>query len=115
MATNLVEITSINELDDILTRSDNRRQLIFKHSNACPISTMAFNQMQSYLNNSPSEEVDYSLIVVQVARNVSNEVASRLNVKHESPQALIVDKGKVTWHKSHYDITKASITDAVKS
>ncbi|MBI4850733.1 MAG: bacillithiol system redox-active protein YtxJ [Acidobacteria bacterium] len=113
MTAKLVEITSINELENILARSDKRRQLIFKHSNTCPISTKAYTEMQKYLEATPSESVDYSLIVVQVARNISNEVALRLNVVHESPQAILVDKGKATWHKSHFDITKTSLTNAV--
>lgn len=112
---NLVEITSLNELENIIMKSDNRKQLIFKHSNACPISTMAFNEMKKYLNASPSKDVDYSLVIVQVARNVSNEVESKLNVKHESPQAILLYKGQATWHKSHYDITKTSLTSGIGS
>lgn len=111
---NLVEITSLTELENIIAKSDNRKQLIFKHSNACPISTTAFNEMKKYLDASPSEDVDYSLIVVQNARNVSSELASKLNVKHESPQAILLCKGQATWHKSHYDITKTSLTSAIE-
>lgn len=113
MTEKLVEITSIAELETVLARSDNRKQLLFKHSNACPISTMAYNEMKKYLAASPSEEVDYTLVTVQIARNVSNEIASKLSIKHESPQAILVDKGQAVWHKSHYDITKTSLTNAV--
>lgn len=114
MTAKLVEITSLTELENTLAQSDNRKQLIFKHSNACPISTMAYNEMQGYLQKSPAEDVDYSLIVVQTARNVSNEVATKLNVQHQSPQAILVYKGQAIWHKSHYDINKSSLANAVK-
>ncbi|KAF0248256.1 MAG: proteinral stress protein [bacterium] len=115
MTAKLVEITSLTELENIIAQSDKRKQLIFKHSNACPISSAAFDEMQGYLENNPAKDVDYSLIVVQVARNVSNEVAAKLNVEHESPQAILVHNGKAIWNQSHRKITQSSLTDVLKA
>lgn len=32
-------------------------------------------------------------------------------VEHESPQVLIIDKGKAVYHRSHYDIDPTAIKD----
>ena len=42
-------------------------------------------------------------------RSVSNRVAERFGVPHESPQVLLMQKGKVTYHESHYGISYAEI------
>lgn len=115
MAARLLDLTSVDQLSEVLTQSNQKTQLIFKHSNACPISSMAYNELHKYLNDAPSDNVDYHLVVVQLARPVSNEVAARLNVVHESPQAILVRDGKALWHKSHYDITKSSLANAVSN
>ncbi|MFY9223630.1 MAG: bacillithiol system redox-active protein YtxJ [Blastocatellia bacterium] len=115
MSAKLLDLTSLDQLTEVLTQSNQKPQLIFKHSNACPISSMAYNELHKYLDGSPSDNVDYHLIVVQLARPVSNEVAARLNITHESPQAILVRDGKAYWHKSHYDITKSSLTNAISN
>jgi bacillithiol system protein YtxJ len=115
MPAKLTDLTSLEQLSEVLDNSNQRTQLIFKHSNTCPISTTAYKQMQSYLQNSPSENVDYSLIVVQTARNISNEVAAKLGVVHESPQAILVKNGQAVWNKSHFDITQKSLTEAINN
>lgn len=115
MATKLIDLTSLDQLSEVLAKSNQRTQLIFKHSNACPISTMAYRQMEGYLKNSPSEDVDYWLVVVQTARSISNEVASKLDITHQSPQAILVKDGHAVWNKSHYDITEKSLTEAIKN
>ena len=38
-------------------------------------------------------------------REVSNAIASKFNVFHESPQILLIQNGKCTYHASHSDIT----------
>jgi len=113
MSVKLEDMSSLAQLEDSLAKSDKKKQLIFKHSNTCPISTAAFNELNSYLKKSPDEDVDYWLIVVQNARNVSNEVAAKLGIKHESPQAILVHNKKAIWNKSHYDITQKSLKEAV--
>lgn len=110
----LQELTTEEELAKVFERSSERPQLIFKHSNTCPISGNAHSQMRDYLAGTPAEDVDYSLIIVQSSRKLSNEVADRLDVRHQSPQALLVKDGASTWDASHFDITVASLTKALE-
>ncbi|MBK7995206.1 MAG: bacillithiol system redox-active protein YtxJ [Blastocatellia bacterium] len=115
MSAKLLDLTSIDQLSEVLTQSNQKTQLIFKHSNACPISADAYDELYKYLNSSPSDNVGYNLIVVQTARPVSNEVETRLSVVHESPQAILVRDGKVLWHTSHRKITQLSLANAINN
>ncbi|HZH34272.1 MAG TPA: bacillithiol system redox-active protein YtxJ [Pyrinomonadaceae bacterium] len=102
------EITDSSRLDELFKRSGEQPVVLFKHSLTCPISHAAYEEM------SLMKEDDINLVIVQDARVVSNEIAARTGIRHESPQAVIVRDGKVAWHASHYDITKAAVTRALE-
>ena len=38
-------------------------------------------------------------------RNLSNEIAAKYEVKHESPQVLLIENGKCSFTHSHFEIT----------
>lgn len=102
-----IEVFETTELNRIFDQSAEKPVILFKHSLTCPISHAAYEEM-SLLRN------DINLIIVQDARPVSNEIADRTGIKHESPQTLIVREGEVVWHASHYDITKSAVTRALE-
>ena len=110
----LVELRNIHELNEALQESFERPILLFKHSLTCPISSRAFDELQTYLENADSN-TRYRLIKIQHAYDVSNEVASRLRVRHESPQAILVRDGREVWNASHSAITVQSLEQAIQS
>jgi bacillithiol system protein YtxJ len=57
---------------------------------------------------------DVSLVVVQRARDVSNEIESRTGVRHESPQAIILRNGKAVWNASHWSVTADAVEQALQ-
>jgi bacillithiol system protein YtxJ len=114
MTDGLKEITNIEELESALAESSRRPVLIFKHSLTCPISSRAFREFQSHLAQA-DERVSYNMITVQSARVVSNEAATRLGLRHESPQAILVVDGQDVWSASHYDITQNTLEQAIKN
>jgi bacillithiol system protein YtxJ len=111
----LKELTDLAQLEQVLTGSSEKPLLIFKHSNACPISSRAFDEFQQHLKTADKSKIDYCLIVVQHARNVSNAVAEQLGVEHESPQAILVQDKAARWHTSHGRITTSSLAAAVSA
>ncbi len=111
----LKKMSSYEQLEEVLKTSHSKIQLLFKHSNTCPISASAFRALQQHLASDGLQEVDYWLIVVQEARSISDEIASRLKVKHESPQAILVKAGEAIWDASHFEITPATLQEAVTS
>lgn len=114
MRDDLKELHSIEELDGALAESTTRPVLFFKHSLSCSISTRAFSELRSYLNNA-DPRISYKLITVQTARAVSDEVASRLQVEHQSPQAILVRSGRELWNASHYNITASALDQAIRN
>ena len=108
------EIRQLKELDEALAVSTEKTVLLFKHSLTCPISMRAYNELISYLEEA-DPEVSYNLITVQSARFISNEIASRLGVRHESPQAILVRDGREIWNASHFAITSSSLRRAIES
>jgi len=114
MTEDLREIRTIDELDRALEESNERPVLLFKHSLTCPISARAFNEFQSYLQNS-NQRVSANLITVQTARSVSDETAARLKLQHHSPQAILVRNGRELWNASHFAITAAALQNAIST
>lgn len=110
----LVEMQSIQEFNEALQESFKRPVLLFKHSLTCPISTRAFDELQSYLSNA-NGNVSYRLIKIQNSYAVSNEVASKLQLEHASPQAILVRNGREVWNASHFNITSSSLEEAIRN
>jgi bacillithiol system protein YtxJ len=103
-----VEVSETNQLDELFAESSEKPVILFKHSLTCPISHAAYEEM-SLLKEEP-----VFLIVVQDARRLSNEIAVRTKIKHESPQTIILHNSEVVWHASHYDITKTAIVRSLE-
>jgi bacillithiol system protein YtxJ len=105
-------IESIPQLDVILERSKERPVWIFKHSLTCPISSRAWAEFQSFAAGCPEGDGVYVLIEVQNARPLSNAVAERTGIRHQSPQAILLRNTVVAWHASHYSIEVAALVRA---
>ena len=108
-------LQNVSEIDDLIARSHDKPVLFFKHSLTCPISSAGFREYESFLEGqSDADETVYTLIEIQNARDVSTEVARRTGVRHESPQALLVRNGEVTWHASHWSIQAEALKTALE-
>lgn len=86
---------------------------IFKHSTRCSVSSEALRHIESFANDVPDAPIHVVLVVEN--RTTSDAVAEKLGVRHASPQAILVDGSEVTWHSSHWDITKKSLQKAWQS
>ncbi|MEM9553740.1 MAG: bacillithiol system redox-active protein YtxJ [Acidobacteriota bacterium] len=109
---NYTKLESVEDLDAAFRTADEATVVVFKHSLTCPVSTEALREFDRYLE-SGDEATRYYLIEIQRQRGLSNDVAARTGVRHESPQALVLRGGEVVWHASHWKITKASLADAL--
>jgi len=106
-------LTDEKRIDDIIEESYKKPQLIYKHSNRC--STCWFSK--SELENSAGEissKASMHFVDVVASRSVSNKLAEVLNVRHESPQAILVKDGKAVWDTSHGSIKGKKVLDQLK-
>ncbi|MFN2747611.1 MULTISPECIES: bacillithiol system redox-active protein YtxJ [Bacillus] len=81
--------------------------VFLKHSTTCPISRRAFEEFNAFAEH--HEDIPAYYLKVQESRPLSNYIAERYGIKHESPQAIIFTDGKVKWHASHSQITEPAL------
>jgi bacillithiol system protein YtxJ len=105
-------IESLPALDALIERSRETPVWVFKHSLTCPISSSAWSEFARFAGRPAAPGAVYALIEIQRARPVSNALAERTGVRHQSPQALLLRDARVVWHASHYDIQVAALEKA---
>ena len=106
-------LSEVAELDHAIAESRERPVLLFKHSRTCGISCEALDELHAHVERSEAEAA-YKVITVQSHRVVSDEVALRFGIRHQSPQAILLRDGVPVWNGSHFRIT-ASQLDKVLS
>ena len=106
---NWVPLTDLGQLNEISQLSFEKPVVIFKHSTRCSISRMALKQFENEFDL--SDKVTPYFLDLITFRSISNEIASRFEVVHQSPQLLLIIGGK-----SVYDVSHSSIdADELKS
>ncbi|KIC01990.1 bacillithiol system redox-active protein YtxJ [Flavobacterium sp. JRM] len=108
---NWIPLTSLEQLDEIETASKDKQILIFKHSTRCSISRMALKQFEKEFDL--DNKVNAYFLDLIAYRDVSNEIASRFNVVHQSPQLLLIKDGKSIYNASHSDIDAEVLKEKV--
>ena len=106
------ELTSTADTDAMLQASHDTPVYLLKHSIACPIS--ARGQMEFVGLEGKGDPPLYA-VVVQYARDVSSYLAEQLGVKHETPQAILIQDGEAVDVKSHHDIRIGALREAVSA
>lgn len=104
-------LETIAQLDAIEKESFEIPVAIFKHSTRCHISKAALRMFENDLNLK-DEIVPYFLDLLQY-RNVSNEIASRFGVLHQSPQLIVIKDGKAVYNASHERIDASQLEQFV--
>tara|TARA_B100002051_G_C16673371_1_gene605747 strand:+ start:980 stop:1372 length:393 start_codon:yes stop_codon:yes gene_type:complete len=90
-------------LDEILEESKTKPVAIFKHSTRCGISRGVLKLFEKNYNLTDNQLKLYFLDLLQ-NRDISNEIAARFKVQHESPQIIVIKNGAVVHHDSHHSI-----------
>ena len=101
-----------NEIEEIIKRSENKPQVIFKHSTRCSISSVAKGRLER--SRVPPGTDFYYLDLINY-RNISNKIAQVFKVHHESPQILIIKNGECVYDESHMGINPSDIEEAINA
>jgi bacillithiol system protein YtxJ len=117
MHPDLTPLEHVDELQRLLAESESRPVLLFKHSYTCGVSMEALDELVAHLNDRHRTEQppQYAMVTVQTHRAVSNAIAQKLGIRHETPQALLVKGGRVVWSASHFRVTAAAVDTALKN
>jgi bacillithiol system protein YtxJ len=101
-------LTSLAQVDDIIAQP--HPIAIFKHSTRCSISSMA----KSRLERSVLPEIPFYYLDLLAYRQVSDYIAEKLGILHQSPQLIVIKEGNVLYHDSHNSIEIDKVNDALK-
>jgi len=101
-----IVLPDTDSLDRFLARSNGSPAVILKHSDSCGISARAHAQMSRI-------EQPVGLVIVQTARALSDEIAARTGVDHETPQVFIFRGSEVVWTASHGRISAEAVEAAL--
>lgn len=106
-------LTSKEEVDHIVdVESLERTCIIFKHSTTCSISSMAHYRLSDDWDSTLDATSFYYLDLLSY-RTVSNYIAEKLQVHHESPQVIIIKDAEASYDVSHLDIQVADLLTEV--
>jgi bacillithiol system protein YtxJ len=108
-------IDTEQELGALVDESKRRPVLIFKHSNACPVSSRAHDEVRRFVEGGGGDRYGFGMVVVQKARSVSNAIEAQLGIRHETPQAIVLRDGRATWNASHFDVTRDRLAEALEA
>ncbi|MBQ0117385.1 MAG: bacillithiol system redox-active protein YtxJ [Flavobacterium sp.] len=98
-----IPLEDIKQLDAIDDASEAKTVLIFKHSTRCIVSKMALKEFNRDFDI--QGDVDAYFLDLLNHRDISNAIATRYGVEHQSPQLLVLKNRQVVKHTSHSDIS----------
>ena len=98
------QLQTIEQLELIKNNSFNNPIVIFKHSTRCSISSMALSRLERNWNPALTGNLEMYFLDLISYRSVSNAIAEKFSVTHESPQLLLIKNGEVIYHASHNEI-----------
>ncbi|WP_448530512.1 bacillithiol system redox-active protein YtxJ [Raineya sp.] len=87
--------------------------LIFKHSTRCSISSAALDKLQRNWKEEEMQGINPYFLDLIRYREISNQIAREFGVEHQSPQAIVLQNGKVIYHDSHFGIDYSEIKKAI--
>lgn len=105
-------MNSLADLNEAIEESKDKKVVIFKHSTRCSVSMMAKRSLECSWDISFDDIQPYFLDLIKY-REISNEIADKLEVIHQSPQLIGVKNEEVFYHASHSVISVESLKSAL--
>ncbi|MFT5752912.1 MAG: bacillithiol system protein YtxJ [Flavobacterium sp.] len=93
-------LDNVKLLDEVDVISQTKPVVLFKHSTRCSISRFALKRFDAEFNYT-DDQIDWYLLDLLNHRDISNEMAHRYNVQHQSPQIIVIRNGKAVFTATH--------------
>jgi bacillithiol system protein YtxJ len=107
-------LSAVVQLDAVDEASKDKPILLFKHSTTCSISRTALDRLQRNWTDADDAAHQPFLLDLHRHRAVSNAVADRYGITHESPQVLVIKNGRCVHDASHFGITYTGTKQALE-
>ncbi|MDR6922534.1 MULTISPECIES: bacillithiol system redox-active protein YtxJ [Chryseobacterium] len=102
------KIESEEDLAKAIENSYHHRVAIFKHSTRCFISKTVLKNFERDIDNL-DRDLDLYYLDLLLYRPISNKISEDFGIRHESPQLIVIENGKVVNTASHEDISISQI------
>lgn len=109
----ITELLTNEDLENMWEKSSEKLVFLFKKSTTCPLSADAFNIFKEFLDATDRDFASY-FVKVRETREISNQIADETNIRHHSPQVLLIKNKEALWHTSHTRITVDNLTEAIE-
>lgn len=106
-------LTQSEQLLDIVRESQEQPVIIFKHSTTCSISAAAKGKIDRQWADAGLDNAKIYYLDLLRFRPISQEIAQKFSVQHESPQLLLIQDGECRYDASHMGIRLADVKQAV--
>jgi bacillithiol system protein YtxJ len=107
-----VVLSNNADLEALWAESFKRPVVILKHSEWCNRSRTAIEVARRELNTW-AKQIGCRIVIVQQDRELSDAIARRLDIDHETPQVIVIRNGRATWDASHGAITAVAVQHAL--
>lgn len=107
---NWIQLTTPHQLEEIANSEG--YHVIFKHSTRCSISMMARKRFELDGDSLPDDVPLYFLDLIAY-REISNAIAEKFQVHHESPQILLIRNGQCIYEASHGEISAEDLLEQI--
>ena len=108
---NWTQLNSIDQLEQISDQSFEIPVVIFKHSTSCGLSSMVLRKLEESITDGHKQDYQFYFVDLHSYREVSNAVAEKWAVEHESPQMLLIKSNELVLSESHFSI-EAELLDS---
>lgn len=107
-----MEFKKLLKLDEIISDSFKNQIFIYKHSESCPLSARAKYYVEAIFTKNSNFAV-YQVNVLS-EKKMSTKISQVFEIKHESPQLLLIKNGKAEKVLNHYDISSDKIAQLLE-
>lgn len=108
---NWIQLTDLSQLNEIQEFSSQKPVIIFKHSTTCSISRMALKNFEREYDL--NDKIDAYFLDLLNFRAISNEIANKFEVVHQSPQLLLIKNGNSVYNVSHDSIDAQELKNKI--
>ncbi len=105
-------LESVEQLQNVIRNSAKKPKVIFKHSTRCGISRMVLKDFERGYSLKGGEAGFYLLDLLN-HRDVSDAIAQKLSVTHQSPQVIVLKDELVRHTESHHGIDIRKIEELI--
>ena len=101
---NWIPLTKKEELLIIKEASHQQPVMIFKHSTICSTSAVVLDRFERKWQADEVGDLNTYFLDLLKYRSISDQISIDFNLRHESPQLLVIKFGRVTYNDSHFGI-----------